>query len=322
MSQRYVLRRLFQLLPAVLGIVVVGFLLVQLAPGDPIVALAGQDGDEAFYERTRERYGLDDSVPVQLVRYGQAVLTGDLGTSIAQRRPVVDLVLERLPATLLLTATSLVLSTVMGVGLGVFMARRGSTATDTATNSLLLTVHAAPDFWLAQLTLLGLAGGLSWFPVQGMTTAGSDATGLGAAADVAYHLVLPALVLATSQLALVTRMTRVSLLEELASPHITAARARGLSERRVVYVHALRRAMLPVTTIVGGRVGHLLAGTVVVEIVFSWPGLGRLLLTSMQSRDQPVILGMFLVVAFSVVVGNLVTDLAYAWLDPRIQYDE
>lgn len=319
MTGSYLLRRVIQLLPAVLGIVLLGFALVHAAPGDPILALAGEDGDAAYYAAMRERFGLDQPLLLQMWTYVRNVLSGDLGTSFAQGRPVLELIAGRLPATLLLTGSALVISTVVGVGMGAFTARRAHRVGDVAVNSVMLTAHAAPAFWLGQLALLAFAGGLGWFPVQGMSDARQQLTGFTAVLDVGHHLILPALVLASSQIALITRLTRTSLLTEMTSPHVRTARAKGLTMRRVIYVHALRRALLAAVTVIGGRIGHLLAGTVVVEVVFGWPGIGRLLLTAMQSRDHPVLLGVFLMVALSVVVANLLTDLAYGWIDPRIR---
>lgn len=321
MTVRYVLRRVAQLLPAVAGIVLVGFLLVHLAPGDPVLALAGTDGDAEYYTRMRERFGLDRPLLFQLGAYARNVLTGELGVSFTQGRPVSAVILGRLPATLLLTSTALAISTVVGIGMGVFAARRPHGIVDVSTNAAALSLFAAPSFWLGQLALLGLAGGVGWFPVQGMSSArGVDGT-FAQVLDVAHHLALPALVLASQQLALLSRLTRTALLEETRMPHVRTARAKGLTPRRIMYVHTLRRALLPAATLVGGRIGHVLAGTVVIEVVFGWPGLGRLLVTAIQSRDQPVILGMFVMISFSVVVANLLTDLAYGLLDPRIRHD-
>lgn len=321
MTTRYVVRRVLQLLPAVAGIVLTGFLLIHLAPGDPILALAGEDGDAAYYAFMRERYGLDRPLPVQLWAYTRNVLTGDLGASYVQGRPVLGVIASRLPATLLLTGTALLISTVSGIGLGVFSARRHNRPPDLVVNGATLTLYAAPVFWIGQLMLLAFAGGLGWFPVQGMFSARGPSGGLARWLDLAHHLTLPALALASSQIALVARLARTSMIGELGTPHVRTARSKGLPERRVVYVHGLRRALLPVATVVGGRLGHLLAGTVVVEVVFGWPGIGRLLLTAMQTRDRPVLLGLFLLIAFTVVIANLLTDLAYGWFDPRIRYE-
>lgn len=320
MNLGYVRRRLLQVPLTVAGIVVLGFLLIHLAPGDPVLALAGDSGDAAYYAFMTERFGLDRPLHEQLATYAGNVARGDLGVSYIQGRPVLEVIMERLPATLLLTVTALVLSSAVGVGLGVVATRRRHGPGDLVVTGTALVLYAAPVFWLGQLALVVLALRAGLFPVQGMTTAGGPTGGLAHVVDVARHLALPALVLASQEAAAVTRLTRAGLLEELLTEHVRAARAKGLSERRVLTVHALRRALLPVVTVVGGRVGHLVAGAVVVEVVFGWPGIGRLLIGATQTRDTPILLGIFLLIAFAVVLANLVTDLAYGWLDPRIRY--
>jgi len=319
-TRRYVLRRVLQLLPTTAVILLVGFLLIHLAPGDPVLALAGENGDAEYYAFVREKFGLDESLPRQLAVYAGNVLSGDLGTSYVQGRPVAQIIAERLPATLLLTGTALLLSTVVGVAVGVFTATRRRRWPDVTVTLATLAMYAAPVFLVGQLAILLLALRAGWFPVQGMTDARSSATGVARALDVGHHLVLPALALASQEVAAVARLARVGLLDELARDHIRTARAKGVGERSVVLRHALRRAMLPVVTVLGGRVGHLVAGAVVVEVVFGWPGLGRLLVTAMQARDAPIVLGVFLLVAVTVVMANLLTDLVYAWLDPRVRY--
>lgn len=320
MTGRYVGRRLLQVLPTVAGIVLVGFLLIHLAPGGPIIALAGDSGDDEYYAFMTAKFGLDRPLPEQLATYAGNVLRGDLGVSYIQGRPAIDVIAERLPATLLLAGTALVGSSVAGVALGAWAAARAHSIRDLAVTSAALVLYAAPVFWLGQLALLTLALRTGLFPVQGMTTAGGPETGLAWALDVARHLALPALVLASQEVAAVARLTRAGVLEELAADHVRTALAKGLSDRRVLVRHALRRALLPVVTVIGSRPGHLLAGTIVVEVVFGWPGLSRLLLTSVQTRDTPILLGIFLLVAATVVLANLVTDLVYGWLDPRIRY--
>lgn len=320
MSFAYLARRIAQLVPTVAAILLVSFLLVHLAPGDPVLALAGEHGDADYYAFMRAKFGLDEPLHVQLLTYAGNVLSADLGVSYVQGRPALDVIAERLPATLLLTGTALAVSTVAGLAAGVFSATRRRRWPDVGLNGVLLGLYAAPVFWLGQLAILALALGAGWFPVQGMTTAGSDAAGPARIADIAHHLVLPALVLASQELAAVGRLTRVGLRDELDSDHVRMARAKGLTEPVVVVKYGLRRALAPVVTVVGNRVGHLVAGTVVVEVVFGWPGLGRLLVSSMQNRDAPILLGILLLVAFTVVVANLLTDLTYAWLDPRVRY--
>jgi peptide/nickel transport system permease protein len=319
-TRRYVARRIAQLPLTVAAILLAGFLLIHLAPGDPVVALAGQSGDAEYYAHMREKFGLDQPLATQLAVYAGNVLRGDFGTSYVQGRPALEAIAERLPATVLLTGTALVLSTVVGVALGVFGARRHGRWPDTAVNLTALAVYAAPVFLIGQLAILGLALGTGWFPVQGMTDARSSATGFRRLVDVGYHLVLPALALASQEVAAVARLSRVGLLDELRQDHIRTARAKGVAERSVVMRHALRRALLPVVTVLGGRVGHLVAGAVIVEAVFGWPGLGRLLVTAMQNRDGPIVLGVFFLVAVTVVVANLLTDLLYSRLDPRVRY--
>jgi peptide/nickel transport system permease protein len=320
MIRHYVGWRLLQVLPTCAGILLVGFVLIHLAPGDPVLALAGDSGDAEYYASMRDKFGLDEPFPAQIAAYAGNVLRGDLGVSYVQGRPAFDAIVERLPATLLLSGTALALSTVAGIPIGVLGAARRGGAGDLAVNAVVLGLYAAPVFWLGQLAILGLSLHLGWFPVQGMTSAREDHTGLRAVVDVAHHLALPALVLASQQLAAVSRLTRSGVVEELGSDHVRTARAKGVGEPAVLFRHALRRPLLPVLTVIGGRVGHLVAGTVVIETVFGWPGIGRLLVSSMQARDIPIVLGIFLLVAFAVVIANLVTDLAYAWLDPRVRY--
>ena len=320
MTARYVVRRVAQLVPTTAAIVLAGFLLIHLAPGDPVLALAGQNGDAEYYAFVRAKFGLDEPLLNQLGTYAGNVVRGDLGTSYVQGRPVMEVVTERLPATLLLTGTALIVSTVVGVAVGIFTATRCRRWPDVTVTTVALAVYAAPVFLLGQLAILLLALRAGWFPVQGMTDADGPREGVGQALDVAHHLVLPALALAGQEVAAVARLSRIGLLDELARDHIRTARAKGVRERSVVAKHALRRAMLPVVTVLGGRVGHLVGGAVVVEVVFGWPGIGRLLVTSMTNRDAPVVLGIFLLVAVAVAVANLLTDLLYAWLDPRVRY--
>jgi len=317
---RYVGRRLVQVPVAVGGILLAGFLLIHLTPGDPVVALAGEHGDAAYYAFMREKFGLDRPLLEQLLTYAGNMLRADLGVSYVYGRPVATVIAERLPATLLLTLSALVISSVAGIGLGVLAASRAHRWPDLVISVSTLALYAAPVFWLAQGCLLVLALGLGWFPVSGTTTAGFDGGGLEGTLDMARHLALPVLVLATQEVAAVARLTRVGLLEELRHDYVRTARAKGATERRVLSHHALRRALLPVATIIGGRTGHLLSGAVLVEIVFGWPGIGRLLLSAVQNRDAPILLGIFLLVAAMVIIANLLTDIVYGWLDPRIRY--
>lgn len=320
MSGRYLVRRAVQALLTAAAIVLIGFLLIHLAPGDPVLALAGEHGDAAYFALMRERFGLDRPLPERLATYFGRLVRGDFGLSYIHGRPAMAVIAERLPPTLLLAGTSLVLSTVLGLLAGVAAGTRHRRWPDAVVSVGALTLYASPVFWLGQLAILGLAFGLGVFPIQGMVTPGSEATGPERWLDVARHLALPALVLASQQLAAIARLTREALIDEMASDHVRTARAKGLPPWRVTLVHALPRALLPVVTVLGSRLGFLVSGAVLVEIVFGWPGIGRLLVDAVQTRDSPVLLGIFTLVAFGVLLGNLLADLAYARLDPRVRY--
>jgi len=315
---RFVLRRLVRALPAVATILVVTFLLIQLAPGDAVDALAGQGGDEATNEYLRSYLQLDRPLWEQFGSYVYNLAQGDLGVSFVQGgTPVAELIGARLPATLLLLVTAVVMSSVGGVLVGALAARWPYGRFDATVGTASLVAYAIPGFWLAQLLVLVFAIRLGWFPIQGMVDARADYTGLRAAADVAHHLVLPAAVLTISELALVSRVTRSGLLAENNRDYVRTARAKGAPERRAILGHALPNAMLPVVTVIGTRLGLFFTYAVVTETVFGWPGLGTLLLSASQSRDRPVLLGLVLMVSLSVVVANLATDLVYGWIDPR-----
>jgi peptide/nickel transport system permease protein len=319
-NRRYVVRRLLQVLPAVASILIVTFAIVHAAPGDPVVAVAGESGNDEYYAFMRAKFGLDRPLPQQFVTYSANVLTGDLGTSFAQGERVSTLIAERVPATLLLMGSALALSTLGGMALGALAARRPFGPFDLAVSTTALIGYALPVFWLAQLAMLTIAFRTGWFPVQGMTNARAQYTGWAHITDVARHLALPALVLAASEVALITRIARTGILTEMDRDYVKVAQAKGLSPSGALVHHALRNALLPVVTVIGTRIGFLFSGAVLVETVFGWPGLGRLVLSAAQTRDHPVLLGMVLLVAFSLVLANLVTDLVYARVDPRIRY--
>jgi peptide/nickel transport system permease protein len=318
MSSRFVLRRLLQVVPTVAGILLVSFLLVHLAPGDPVIALAGEHGDAAYYASVRQRFGLDRPLPEQLATYAFRVASGDLGFSYVHGRNAGTVIAERIPATLLLTGSAMLLAVAGAIPLGAIAGRRPHGPRDVGISAFALGFYSSPVFWVAQLAIVLLALRLGIAPVQGMVTAGSDATGLAHALDVLRHLALPALVLASQELATLIRLTRSGVIDEMARDYVRTARAKGVGERAVLVRHALPRALLPAITVIGARAGHLVAGAAVVEIVFGWPGTGRLLVASLQTRDTPVLLGLFLVVSVGVVLVNIVTDLAYGAVDPRI----
>jgi peptide/nickel transport system permease protein len=318
---RYAAGRLAQAVPLLAGVVVVNFTLIALAPGDPITTLLGEYPAPAEYvAQLRREFGLDRPLPVRLARYAWHVARGELGFSFAYRLPVATLVVERLGNTLLLMATALCVAALVGVTLGVVAARRPGGGVDTAATGVALVGFSIPDFWLAQLLVLLFALTLGWLPAQGIRSVREEYTGLAAAADVARHLLLPATALSFRYMALIARLTRAAMLEALSQDFVLAARARGLPERVVLLQHGLRNAALPVVTVIGYNFAFVLAGSALVETVFGWPGVGRLLYDGILKRDTPVLLGVLLIVSATVVVVNLLTDLVYAVLDPRVRY--
>ncbi|MFN0160110.1 MAG: ABC transporter permease [Burkholderiales bacterium] len=317
----YALRRLAQALPLILAIIVINFTLIHAAPGDPVDILLGQgEADPQIVAQLRAEFGLDQPVPVQLVRYTAKVLTLDLGTSFRYREPVFDLIMSRLPATLLLMGAALVVSTLVAIALGVVAARRPYSGLDNSATLIALAGYSMPVFWLGQLLLITFALKLDWFPAQGMMSIRAPTEGFGKVLDIAHHLVLPAATYSLYHLALMFRLTRVKMQDVLAQDYIQTARAKGLSEAQTVFHHALRNAMLPIITVLGLNFGFMLAGSVLTETVFAWPGTGRLLYEAIVARDYPVLMGLFVCLSTMVVLVNVATDIAYALIDPRVVY--
>jgi peptide/nickel transport system permease protein len=317
-SRRFLARRLLHSFWLILLLIVLNFTLIHLAPGDPVHMLAGASGDEQYIAFMRARFGLDQPLTVQLGRYLLNVARGDFGYSLAFQQPVLSLILSRVPATLLLMITALALSSTCGVWLGVEAARRAHSLPDRLITAIAAATDALPSFCLGQMALIVFALWLKLLPAQGMRTVGSELSGPGRWFDVLEHLALPALTLACVQMALVVRLTRTQMTQALSEEFITAARARGFSERRLAYRHALRNALLPIITVIGNEFGMILSGAVLIETVFAWPGLGRLLVETIALRDYPVLLGLSLLVSSGVVIANLLTDFVYSFLDPRI----
>ncbi len=318
---RYIAGRAVQAMPLLLGIIIVNFLLIALAPGDPVTVLLGEyPAPPEYVARLREQFGIDQPVLVRLGRYILNVLRGDLGFSFAYRLPVVRLVLERLGNTLILMGTAMTVAAVAGVLLGVAAARRPRSPLDTTATGASLIGYSIPEFWLGQLLVLLFAVTLAWLPAQGIRSTRETYSGLAAAADFARHLILPAAALSFRYIALIARITRASMLEVMHQDYILAARARGTGEGRVLWRHGMRNAATPVVTVIGYNFAFILAGSALVETVFGWPGIGRLIYDAILQRDTPVLLGVLLLVSATVVVVNLLTDIAYAYLDPRVRY--
>src|SRR5271165_2246818 len=305
----------------VLAIVCVNFLLIHAAPGDPASVLAGQSGlaDPQFIAQLRHQFGLDQPLPVQLWLYVSSVLRGDLGVSHVQQRTVLSLIMERLPATLLLTGTAFVVALLAGIALGAAAARRVGTWADSVITVLALGFYATPIFWVGLMLVLVFSVWLDWLPSFGMNTVGAGLQGWSAAADTAHYLVLPALTLGLFYMAIYARLTRSAMLDVAGEDFIRTARAKGVPEGRILRRHILRNALLPVVTLAGIQAGQLIGGSVLVETVFAWPGIGRLAFDALLARDYQVLLGVFLTTAILVVLFNLATDLLYLAIDPRMQ---
>lgn len=297
------IKRLLTLLPVVLGVLCLTFLLLHLVPGDPVDVMLGESASAADREALKAELGLNQPLWQQFLQYTAHLLYGDFGVSIHTHTDISTLLLQTYPATMLLAVSALCIGISIGVPLGVWSALKAGHWQDVMITLFSIRVAAMPAFWLGPLLMLVFAVWLGWLPVSGMESAAS--------------VVLPALTLGLGLSAILTRMTRTSLLEVLHEDYIRTARAKGLSEQQVVLKHALRAALLPLVTIVGLQMGSLLAGAVITETIFGWNGVGRLLVDSIEKRDYPVTQACVLVIALSYVLINQGTDLAYRWLDPR-----
>jgi ABC-type dipeptide/oligopeptide/nickel transport system permease component len=304
---RFLVRRLALTIPVLLGVSTLVFALIHLIPGDPAQAMLGETASEEDVQALRQRLGLDRPILDQYGSFLAGVARGDLGTSLRTNEPVTTAITDRLPATLELAAAAMVVSIGVSIPLGIIAAVKRGTMVDHIATTLALTGISIPNFWLGPLLAIVFAVELGWLPVSGRGTAA--------------HLVLPAVSLGAALAAILARMTRASLLEELREPYIQAARARGTSYARAVLRHAFRNSLIPVVTLVGLQFGAVLTGAVITETIFAWPGIGRLLIQSIGFRDYPLVQGCILFIAVIYVGMNLLTDLVYGVLDPRVRYD-
>ena len=320
MTRLYVLRRLLLVIPVVLCIASLNFVLLHLAPGDAAEIVAGQSGHGSveFVAELRRDFGLDRPLYEQYGIFVLKLLSLDLGYSHVQATPVAELIAERLPATLMLMVSALGAAMLGGVGLGVLAATRRGSWVDALVSVGALLAYAVPTFWLGLMLIVFFSIHLNLLPSGGMFDVTAGREGLAHVMDVARHLVLPALTLALFYLAVYTRVMRSSMLEVYGLEYIITARAKGLGERAVAWRHAARNAALPVLTLAGVQFGHLLGGSILIETVFGWPGLGRLVFDALSQRDLNTLLGILFVSSVVVVVVNLLVDLVYGWLDPRI----
>lgn len=301
----FLARRLALTVIVLLGVATLVFSLIHLVPGDPAQAMLGEGAAPEDIAQLRGRLGLDRPLAEQYAAYMRGLLRGDLGTSLRTQQPVTDQIAERIPATAELAGAAMLVAVLLAVPLGVIAAVWRGTWVDQSAMALALTGISVPGFWLGPLLALVFAVELGWLPVSGR---GSLA-----------HLVLPAVTLGTALAAILARMTRASVLEELREQYVVAARARGATRARAVLAHALRNSLIPVVTILGLQLGAVLTGSIITETIFSWPGVGRLLIQSINFRDYPMVQGCILLIAVTYVAMNLLTDLVYGWLDPRIR---
>lgn len=317
----FIAQRLAKGVLVLAAIVVLNFFLIRLAPGDPALVMAGEAGatDEIFVTQLRTKFALDKPLPSQLAAYLGSIATLDLGYSVRQQMPVATLIGERLPATLLLTGCAFLISIVLGVLLGALAAGRAGTLADTAITGLALLFYATPLFWVSLMAIIVFSVRLEWLPSFGFETVGAGYSGFARAADIAQHLVLPALTLGLFFMAVYVRMTRASMLEVSRLDFVKTARAKGLTEGVIQRRHILRNALLPVVTLAGLQAGTLVGGAVLTETVFAWPGIGRLMYDALLQRDYNLLLGVFVVSSAMVLIFNLVTDVVYRMVDPRVE---
>jgi peptide/nickel transport system permease protein len=310
----YIARRALQSALVLVGVSVLVFALMHLVPGDPVRLALGTRFNQETYDALRERAGLDLPLPVQYVSWGSSALTGDLGVSFRSGDPVAALILERLPATLSLALAAIGVALLIAVPLGTVSALRPRSVVDSLSTVVSQAGISIPDFWMGIMLILLFAGTFGVLPAGGYVPLTEDPVSW------ASHLVLPAVTVGVVSGAVLTRFVRSSVLEAIGQDHVRAARAKGLPARAVLRWHVLRNALLPLVTVTGVQLAYLLSGVVIVEIVFAWPGLGQLALQSVQARDYPVLQGAVLLFAFVFLLINLLVDLLYARLDPRIAY--
>ena len=318
---QFLLGRLLKSAVVLLAVIVLNFTVLRLAPGDPALVLAGEQGaaDAAFVDQIRKDFGLDKPVGEQLVVYIKSLATLDLGLSFRERRPIWHIISERLPATILLTLTAFAISLVVGIPLGALAARRPNGALDVVLTTVSTAFFAMPLFWTGLLAIILFSVWLNWLPSYGMITVGAPLGGLAAVLDVIKHLTLPAMTLALFYISIYLRMTRAAVIDVMGSDYVRTARAIGLPAGRIWRQHIVRNALLPVVTFASLQAGHLIGGSIVIETVFAWPGIGRLAFDALMQRDYNLLLSIFFVSSAVVLIFNFIADILYVLVDPRIE---
>ena len=303
---KYIIRRIIAMIPVVIGITFLVFMIMQLAPGDPVQMILGDNASPEAVEAMCDEMGLNDNVLIQYGRYLVNLAQGDMGTSYVNKRPVADEVFSRVPATFKLAAVAAVVSIVIAIPLGILAAIKQNTLFDHSSMVVSLIGISMPAFWLALMLMLLFSLKLGWLPAQG-------------AKDGWKSYVLPSIAIGFMQMAAIARTTRSSMLETIRQDYIRTARSKGITEREVIFHHSFRNALIPTVTIVGVQLGGLLGGAVLTETVFAWPGLGRLVVQAVNGRDVPVVLGCIVVLSVGFSIVNLVVDLLYGFIDPRVR---
>jgi peptide/nickel transport system permease protein len=319
---KYILKRIFQSVPLVLVVLAINFVIIHTAPGDAVTYLYGpSDIPAEELEKIRISLGLRDPIYKQFGDYITRLLKGDFGYSYIYEKPVLSLILERLPASLLLTFSGFGFSLLFGVFLGTLAAIKSRSVVDYIISTASVIGYCTPVFWLGIILILVFSLHLDIFPSMGIESLGADYTGFSRILDIMHHLVLPGITLGAFYMATYARLTRASTLEVLDEDFIQTARAKGLSDFVVYYKHALKNALLPVVTVIGMHIGLILMGAILTETVFAWPGMGRLTYSAILQRDYPLLMGMFVFIAWCVIVANLLADILYTMIDPRIRYE-
>ncbi len=317
---RFAANRILQAIPLMVLVVLLVFGMLQLTPGDPVQAMVGDyPVPPAFRAAIESHYHLNDPLPTRLLQYFANLLHGDLGYSFQMQRPVVDLILERAPRTLLLALGGFLLGIPLGIAVGVVSATSKSRSVDRFWTAATLIAYAIPGFWLGQLLVITFAMHLGWFPTQGMAPLISRATGVAWLLERARYLALPAITYAVYEATRAARLMRASVIETLGQGYIVTARAKGLTRRAIIWRHVLRNSSLPLVTVMGYAFGVAMGGSVLIETVFSWPGIGLLLIEAIRARDNQVVVGVVLFISLAVILMNSIVDLLYSILDPRIR---
>jgi peptide/nickel transport system permease protein len=320
MLRKYIVVRLIQVVPVLFAIVTINFLIIHLVPGDPAIAIAGPQASQAYIDSVRRQFGFDKPLLDQYFIYIDNLFHGNLGLSVASRRPVLDIVGERVGATLLLMSTAWFVSLGLGIFLGTTIGLRRGSKLDRIVSLSALTLYSIPVFWLALMLVSVFALHFRIFPISGMSNTVYPSQGFALVADVASHMVLPIVAMIAFYMPQFYQLTRSSVAETLEEDFITTLRATGLQRTSTYSQYVLKNASLPTITLAGLWLGYSLTGAVLIEVIFAWPGLGRLLFDSALSRDYPALLGVFLVASTMVVLVALVTDILYVFLDPRMRY--